>query len=499
MCYLLQRLVQYGRIVQHQGIGGLTYRLKRKLSANIRTASQVVAADLSRDELATDGPVKFSVLIPLFRPERALLELAIASVFNQTYANFELCVSDDATGAEWLSEYLQGLARNHNVSIVERPTRGHIAANSNSALALAKGDYVVLLDQDDCLAPEALAHLGNHIAQNPGVDLIYSDEQKIDQNGKVIDRTEKPAWSPRYFERYMYVGHLKCVRREKLMELGGFTVGMDGAQDYDLVLRLSRSSARISHLPRILYSWRAHAGSVAGELYAKKYAYANARRALSRYFGESSRVQVVDGIYPGVTRPIVPFDSGQDRYRVVSWGASKPNQKPWPGQFNQDFIEELSKPNLLRLLGTAEANGAKFIALAHYTAIPYRPNAVMRLIEELKVEGVRAVSGLAFDSATDLIVSAGARSKHGVITRNFEGINRFESGPGLRLVTGFDIECLAPECFAVRCADLSTALSEVSPEASSGQLVIALSRSLASRGSLVFSPYALFSSRSSAS
>jgi hypothetical protein len=163
--------------------------------------------------------------------------------------------------------------------MMRRTTNGHISAASNDALALATGEWIALLDHDDELTPDALAEMVAAINEHPETDL-YSDEDKKDLDGLRCEPFFKPDWSPEHFLGQMYTCHLTMMRRALVVELGGFRLGFEGTQDYDLWLRAITRTSRVLHVPKVLYHWRKIPGSAAAVVNAKDYALENMRRTL---------------------------------------------------------------------------------------------------------------------------------------------------------------------------------------------------------------------------
>lgn len=228
-----------------------------------------------------EGPL-LSVLVPVHNPPADVFEAALDSVLAQTYPYWELCIADDASTVPHVRATLDRYAaRDPRVHIVFRPASGHIAAASNSALALARGEFVVLLDHDDRLEPDALAAIAEVISAEPLVDWIYSDEDKLSEAGKRVAPFFKPAWSPTLLLSCNYVTHLAAARRSLVEEIGGFHSSTVGSQDYDLFLRLAERARAVAHLPRMLYSWRIVPGSTAGVASAKPYTLVATARALN--------------------------------------------------------------------------------------------------------------------------------------------------------------------------------------------------------------------------
>ncbi len=240
---------------------------------------------------------RISILVPVFNPDPKLLAAAIASVKAQNYGNWELCLADDASIDPETRPLLETLsAGDPRIRVAWREQNGHIAAASNSALAIATGEWCALLDQDDLLADDALAWTAIETAAHPDAQLIYSDEDKINSQGARFDPFFKPDWNPELFLGQNYLNHLGVYRTELLRELGGFRDGYAGSQDYDLALRFSEKlpSDQIRHIPRILYHWRAVSGSLAAAIDAKPSAKEGARRAIAEHLrrrGISARVE----------------------------------------------------------------------------------------------------------------------------------------------------------------------------------------------------------------
>lgn len=225
-----------------------------------------------------------SVLLPVYNPDLDLLAAAIASVREQIYECWELCLADDAsTDPEVRLRLEQAAASEPRIKLIFRERNGHIAACTNSALGLATGDWCALLDQDDLLTPDALACFALELDRYPEAGLVYSDEDKIDRTGARTQPFFKPDWNPELFLGQNFINHLGFYRTDLVREVGGFRGGLDGSQDYDLALRCLEKlePEQVRHLPRVLYHWRMTPGSVADAPAAKPYAREAARRALA--------------------------------------------------------------------------------------------------------------------------------------------------------------------------------------------------------------------------
>jgi len=227
-----------------------------------------------------------SVVMPVFNTPEAYLRRSIESVRDQLYGRWELCIADDGSSDPRVSAVCAQYAkRDGRIKFVQRSERGHIAAATNSALALATGEFAALLDHDDELAPHALYMVVEELNGNRELDLLFSDEDKIDANGKRFAPWFKSDWNYDLMLSQNAVVHLAVFRLSILREIGGFRSGFDGSQDYDVLLRFSERTRpdRIKHIPFILYHWRAIPGSVALQPKEKSYPYDAAVRAIQEH------------------------------------------------------------------------------------------------------------------------------------------------------------------------------------------------------------------------
>ena len=238
-----------------------------------------------------------SVVVPVFNPSIEWLQECLDSVLAQHYSHWQLCIADDAsTDPEvhaLLAEYAE---RDPRVQVVSRPHNGHISATSNSALALAKGEFIALLDHDDCLTSNALFHVIEALHRRPDAGMLYSDEDKLGEQGERFDPHFKPGWNPDLLLAQNYISHLGVYRTELVREVGGFREGFEGSQDHDLVLRTTArlSAEQIVHIPHVLYHWRAGEGSTALASQQKTYTAEAGLRAVRDHLAQQAPGAVVE-------------------------------------------------------------------------------------------------------------------------------------------------------------------------------------------------------------
>jgi len=233
-----------------------------------------------------------SVLLPVFDPPEKWLSRAIESVRAQIYPHWELCVADDASTNPAIRELIAHFVREDDrIKAVYRARNGHISAASNSALSLAQGAYVALVDHDDELAPHALARVVDALQAQPHAKLVYTDEDKIDEEGRRSSPHFKSDWNPDLLAGQNCISHLGVYQRALVERIGGFREGFEGAQDWDLALRFGERClpGQIVHIPEVLYHWRKLGGSTARDIGDKDYAHEAGRRALADHFKRRGR------------------------------------------------------------------------------------------------------------------------------------------------------------------------------------------------------------------
>jgi glycosyltransferase involved in cell wall biosynthesis len=254
---------------------------------------------------------KISVLMPTYNTPEKWLVAAIESVRRQLYENWELCIADDASKEPHVRKVLDRYQKKDpdRIKVVIRERNGHISAASNSALALAHGEFIALLDHDDELRPHALACVALELDAHPDADLVYSDEDKVNESGHRYDHYFKPDWNPDLFLVQNYISHLGVYRTLLVREVGGFRVGYEGSQDWDLAMRVIERTAadRIRHIPKVLYHWRSVPGSTAMLIGAKSYATQAAEKVISEHFvriGVNATITPTKGSYWRIHYPI---------------------------------------------------------------------------------------------------------------------------------------------------------------------------------------------------
>ncbi|WP_245763427.1 glycosyltransferase family 2 protein [Paraburkholderia diazotrophica] len=326
---VLSALRYYCALIRREGLRGVTGRLSRLNQgggfadappSNRRyqawidrydTLDDAKRAELrSRVEALPKKPL-ISVLVPTYNSDEKLLREMIASVRAQLYPHWQLCVADDASPDPRVAQVLtEAAAADPRIRFVVRKQNGHISAASNSALELADGEYVALLDHDDILPEHALFMVASYINHHPEGRLFYSDEDKLTLEGQRTAPYFKPDWNPHLILAQNFFSHLGVYETALLREAGGFRRGFEGSQDHDLILRCLEIAGHdcVVHIPHILYHWRILPGSTAQSGSEKPYAHTARVRAVEEHLARS-------GIAASVEEPF--GDAGQIRVRYA--------------------------------------------------------------------------------------------------------------------------------------------------------------------------------------
>jgi glycosyltransferase involved in cell wall biosynthesis/2-polyprenyl-3-methyl-5-hydroxy-6-metoxy-1,4-benzoquinol methylase len=465
--YVLQGLRSRFKALAKGGLFGVPWLLRSRLGSyvwhlfrlgsdyELRVARLTPSAreltQMREESLSKEGPV-FSVILPTYKTKPIWLKQAIESVRSQAYPYWELCIADDASDSPAIRSLLTTYAANDNrIKVVFLSENGHISRASNAALELSTGEFVVLLDHDDLLAPHALCALSKAINNIPDTDVLYSDEDKVSLAGERFEPTCKPAWSPEYFLSFMYTGHISCFRAALVRDVGGFREGFEGSQDYDLMLRATERANRVQHIPEVLYHWRVHQDSVAGNLDSKPYAFEAAKRALlDALLRRGFRAASVNdsrsrGLY--LTRRNAHIELSATivigESKATAHGFRKEVVKVSEG----DIVSISSAINNLKLADSA--------VVCIVSGASFREEDVAAILDYFGDQAIGIVAPLIVDSNQELI-AAGAHYRKGEIRPNFKGAKSSDIGYRGRLVAPFNVSFIYPQCFFLRASLLRT-------------------------------------------
>ncbi|RYZ82018.1 MAG: glycosyltransferase, partial [Proteobacteria bacterium] len=240
---------------------------------------------------------KISILVPVYKVKKSYLEECLQSVVAQVYKNWEICIVDDCSESPELDTLIRSYVQKFpgRVKYSKNEVNSHISITSNNALAMATGDYIALLDNDDRLYPNALVEVVRYINLHNSPDILYSDERHIDDIGNPFHEPfRKPAWSPFFHLCVNYTTHLSVYSKPLISQIGGFRKGFEGSQDHDLMLRAVENTKKpVVHIPFCLYQWRAHSGSTAASVDSKPYAAIAGEKAITEALQRRGRPAVV--------------------------------------------------------------------------------------------------------------------------------------------------------------------------------------------------------------
>ncbi len=259
----------------------------------------------------------YSFIIPTYNVSRKLLSECLDSILIQGYDNFEICICDDCSTLDETKDTLEEYKkRDKRIKVKYRKENGMISKASNDAVAMAKGEFLVLVDNDDVIDKNSLYYFTEVLNKNKNIDFIYSDEDKIDFNGKYMEPHFKPDYSPDTLMGVNYICHLSCIRRSLVDKVGGFRSAYDGAQDYDLFLRIVELTDKIYHIEKILYHWRQTRTSTAGYLGNKSYAYVAGKKAIEdALVRRGLKGSVIDN--PRVSTYLVKYENENELVSIV--------------------------------------------------------------------------------------------------------------------------------------------------------------------------------------
>ena len=314
---ILKKINTACRIVKEEGMYVMFYKFKAKFGIGSAGENAGIASDDEKnyknwikknetdlykfDESKIPYKPLISVVVPVYNVSSKMLKVCIMSVLDQTYSNWELCLADDASTMPEVRKCLKSFEDNTKIKIKYREKNGHISRCTNTAIKMATGEYIAFMDCDDVLAPNALYEVVKLLNQDKSLDFIYSDEDKLSEDGKHRHQPHfKPDWSPDTMMSLMYTCHLGVYRKRIGDELEWLRTGFEGAQDYDLTLRFTEKTKNIGHVTKILYHWRERKESTAINPEAKGYIVDAARKtkeeALKRR-GYEAQLEWVDNIY----------------------------------------------------------------------------------------------------------------------------------------------------------------------------------------------------------
>lgn len=397
-----RRFARLTRLLMQEGPSGVKRRLQKPQTVGTPSQGDVYRNWARTHDTLPDSSLSqlgstisswshrplISIVMPVYNPPLDLLDAAISSIKQQIYPHWELCLADDASTNPEVWLLLQRLAlSDKRIKAVRRETNGHISQASNSALALASGEYIALMDNDDILPPDALYWVAEATVRTPDVQVIYSDEDKLDSQGERFDAYFKSDWNYTLFLGHNMISHLGVYRTQLVRDVGGFRLGLEGSQDYDLALRCIEriKESQIIHIPRVLYHWRAIESSTALNIESKPYALDAAQRALQDHLeriGSTAKAERMPSLNYRCVRTTDSPENSLSLVLVHSEGdASTGDTQSWTADDNLNIAEVLYSQDNAQALNTVIASAkGKLVALVRAGLNPTKPAALAELV-----------------------------------------------------------------------------------------------------------------------
>ena len=403
--------------------------------------------DRQRADQTVQGPL-FSIIVPVYHtPERFYRQL-LDSVAAQTYPVWELCIADGSADAScpWLRELAEEYGKKNNVRYLALSENLGISGNTNAALQMASGDFIALLDHDDLLTPHALYEAAVRIRKDPEADVLYSDEDKTDiDNSMYYDPYFKPDFNLDLLRSCNYITHFFIVRKSLISRTGMFSEQLDGSQDYDFILRTAEQARKIIHIPHILYHWRIHPASVAGDPESKSYAYDAACNALQQHLDRCGQDASVS------------LSSHFGYYQVQYNLTEKPLISVYTRNCSEDILAQISETagyeNLEMISSLSEAKGS-YILLLHDVKQILTANWVRPLLANCLRENVAAVGPKTLCSPGIVLDSGLLFTKDGRLHSPFYHLSVDSPGYCYHAMVQRSWSILGANCILLRTEDL---------------------------------------------
>lgn len=400
--------------------------------------------------------------MPTFNPPECWLRQAIESVRNQLYPDWELCIADDASHQPHVRAILEEYQRlDERIKIVFRGRNGHISAASNSALELATGKFIALLDHDDELPEHALYMVALAIEDAPELNLIYSDEDKIDERGRRFGPYFKPDWNPDLLNAQNMISHLGIYRTEVIKSIGGFRLGVEGSQDWDLALRVVEQIPpdTIRHIPDVLYHWRAISGSTALGHEEKAYVASASQRVVREHLQRISQSASVEQAFSSFVRIRYPVPTPAPLVSVILCG-NLINSEELIRRTCYPALEIIpcardNDGNLAKTLNkAAKQSHGELLCFLDARLLPETENWLEELAGQAGRPEIGAVGPMQLDVAGNiqsaLTVLCNASGGNQVSWSFYQGMRPQEAGVAGRAALQQNVTVLAQGCFILR-------------------------------------------------
>lgn len=389
---------------------------------------------------------KISIIVPVYKTPAEFLRQMLDSVTAQTYTEWELCIADGSAdeAASYIFEIIEKYQKQYpNILYRRLPRNLGISGNTNAALELAGGDYVALLDHDDILAPDALFEIVNAINQrHKGIDVLYTDEDKADIHLKrYYDPYFKPDYNLDLLRSCNYITHFFVVKKSLAEDVGGFSSQCNGSQDYDFILKTCEKANSVCHIPKVLYHWRIHPASVAGDPQNKTYAYDSALQALQQHLNRCGE--------NGTVKKDRPFGYYQIEYPV----AGCPNVSIYMKNCSTSLkkqIQSISTYKNYRFIQNLQAISGEYLIILHCASKIYSPDWIEQLLGNCQRPGIGIASAAALYRKNHILEAGLVYTPDGKIHSPFYKLHISDPGYCYRAKIQQNCSLVSPYCIMVK-------------------------------------------------
>lgn len=442
--------------LKRDGIRKTVFKAKNRLSLSrfIKKTGSFYFISEDEKKLQTEtvfkDNIKFSIVVPLYNTPINFLEEMIASVMGQTYGNWELCLADGSDEAhrnvgERVALFM---AEDKRIRYHKLYENLGISENTNACIKMAEGDYIALFDHDDILHPSALFEMAKAVSEQ-NADFLYTDECTFtDSPENAFNPHFKPDFSPETLRSCNYICHFTAFSRRLLDKTGGFRKEFDGSQDYDMILRLTEQAERIVHIPRILYFWRAHGGSVAFDVSAKPYTVISAKKAISEHLSRCGiKGQVLDAAAATTYHIDYETDASPEVMITVPCGTDCGYIKNLSG-YERINIKEIKEDG--ELSDCISRSDADFIIIAGEGIRVITEGWIKKLMGYFTSDDVGAVGIAVYDSRGKVISAGIERDNNGMPVEIYKGFDSSDYGYFFRLTVAQDITAVSSSLIMIR-------------------------------------------------
>ncbi|MCP3931922.1 MAG: glycosyltransferase [Bacteroidetes bacterium] len=420
-----------------------------------------------------------SIVTPVYNVHPDFLQVCVDSVLFQSYPYWELVLVDDCSSNPETLSLLEKLSIiDRRIKVYYQEKNQGICRTTNYAISQAEGKYVIFLDHDDKLAPNALYELSNAVAHSPEIDIVYSDRDMIAENGTRFMHLFKPGWAPETILSSNYLCHLTSYRKSLLEKLDGLDAETEGSQDHDLILRAEETQPHIHHIPKVLYHWRQHQESVSLNPQSKDYAYNAAELSIDKALkrrGLRGSVEEIAELWRGNYRVQLHPPSNSEIY-VHSFEFS--DTTDFPTVMQDALLKADSKPYLVFL---------------DRKLFPINSKDIQELVSWFQIPQVVISTGKIVDTKGKIVHAGLVSNSDGDITSIYQGLDE-KSTPGYMAwaATAHNVSLPHPGCFAMRNKHVKYAMEQLSTDMGpqGGFSISLLFRSEGKR--ILYTPFARF-------